>query len=129
MNAPAQLETVLMQMKREGWLDDYQAQKLQHIVASVLKIDALQPWHQQQHQRLAERSIIGSDRKLKRPDLILYNDQECLVYDFKFTAGDDDRQQHRQQITEYMEMLTQMGFTNVQGWVIYGLENKALQID
>jgi ATP-dependent exoDNAse (exonuclease V) beta subunit len=129
MQSPVQLEAVLLQMKREGWLDDYQAQKLQQIISSVLKIEALQPWHQQQHQRLAERSIIANDRKLKRPDLILYNEQECLVYDFKFTAGDDDKEEHRQQVTEYMEMLTQMGFAYVKGWVIYGLENKALPIE
>lgn len=129
LETPAHLEAVLQQMKREGWLDDYQAKKLQHIVEGVLKMEALQPWHLQQHQRLAERSIIGAEGKLKRPDLILYNDQECLVYDFKFTAGDDDKPRHEKQIREYMDMLTNMGFTQVQGCVIYGLENKALRID
>jgi hypothetical protein len=129
MEEPDQLETVMMEMKREGWLDDHQAGKVQHIIEKVLKMEVLQPWYQKQHQRLAERSIIGMDRKLKRPDLILYNQNECLVYDFKFTAGDDDKQRHEKQIREYMEMLASMGFAAVQGWVIYGLENKALRID
>lgn len=126
---PSQLTQVLAQVKREGWLDDFQLQKIGNTLEAVLLLPALAPWHNQQFKRLAERNILAAGRKLKRPDLILYNQNACLVYDFKFTGTTDQWPKHREQVWEYMNMLQQMGFAQLQGFVIYGLEKKAIPVN
>jgi ATP-dependent exoDNAse (exonuclease V) beta subunit len=129
MQHPSQLEQALQQVQREGWMDDYQAQKVRNLLEPVLQLEALAPWHEGRLKRLAERNMVNLQRELRRPDLILYNQDTCLVYDFKFTSGDNAREKHKTQVREYMTMLTQMGFRGVRGYVIYGLEKKYVTID
>ena len=129
MQHPSQLEQALQQVQREGWMDDYQAQKVRNQLEPVLQLEALAPWHEGRLKRLAERNMVNLQRELRRPDLILYNQDTCLVYEFKFTSGDDAREKHETQVREYMTMLTQMGFRGVRGYVIYGLEKKYITID
>jgi hypothetical protein len=72
--------------------------------------------------------MINNQRQLRRPDLVLYTADETIVYDFKFTATDTDQEKHKRQINEYITMLKQMGFAQVKGMVIYGLEKKAIAV-
>jgi hypothetical protein len=129
MQHPSQLEQALLQVQREGWMDHYQAQKVRNQLEPVLQLDALAPWHEGSLRRLAERNMLNLQRELRRPDLILYNQETCLVYDFKFTSGDNDRDKHETQVREYMALLSQMGFRGLRGYVIYGLEKKFITID
>jgi len=126
---PQQLPDALQQLRREGWVDDYQQMKLEQTLTDVLNMDALQPWHSGQYKRLAERNMLTADRQLRRPDLVLYNQDSCLVYDFKFTAADDQQEKHQQQVQAYMEQLSAMGFKQVSGFVIYGLEKKSVNVN
>jgi len=128
MQNPVQLSDILTAVQQEGWMDEQQYKKVKEILEEVLAMDALQPWKSGKYKRLAERNIINIKRQLRRPDLVLYNINETIVYDFKFTATDTDIEKHKKQIGEYMTMLEQMGFAEVKGIVIYGLEKKALSV-
>lgn len=121
---PQALPEALKRLRREGWIDDYQQVKLEQILTDVLHLDVLKPWHSGQYKRLAERNLLTLERQLRRPDLVLYNNESCLVYDFKFTATDDPKEKHLQQVQTYMEQLAAMGFKEVSGCIVYGLEKK-----
>jgi hypothetical protein len=125
---PAQLSGILTAVQQEGWMDDQQYNKVKEKLEGVLAMDELQPWSSGMYKRLAERNILNNNRELRRPDLVLYNATETIVYDFKFTATDIDIEKHRKQIHEYMNMLAQMGFAQVRGMVIYGLEKRAVAV-
>jgi ATP-dependent exoDNAse (exonuclease V) beta subunit len=125
---PSQLDTILTAVQREGWMDDYQLKKARDVLEDLLAMEALQPWNTGNYKRLAERNMINNQRQLRRPDLVLYTADETIVYDFKFTATDTDQEKHKRQINEYITMLKQMGFAQVKGMVIYGLEKKAIAV-
>jgi hypothetical protein len=129
LSHPQELPDALQRLRREGWVDDYQQVKLEQTLTDLLNMDALQPWHSGQYKRLAERNMLTADRQLRRPDLVLYNQDSCLVYDFKFTAADDQKEKHQQQVQAYMEQLSAMGFKQVSGFVIYGLEKKSVNVN
>ncbi len=128
MENPGQLEEVLNAVQREGWLDAQQKDKASQVLFDVLQLDALQPWASGKFKRLAEQNMVSEKRELRRPDLVLYNNTETIVYDFKFTTGEKDKAKHEKQVGEYTGMLQQMGFANVKGFVVYGFEKKAVAV-
>lgn len=129
LSHPKELPDALQRLRREGWVDDYQQVKLEQALTDVLNMDALKPWHSGLFKRLAERNMLTAERQLRRPDLVLYNNDSCLVYDFKFTAAEDQKEKHQQQVQAYMEQLAAMGFKLVSGFVIYGLEKKSVDVN
>lgn len=126
---PAALPEVMRQAQRQGWLDEYQARQVQGILEKVLQLPALAPWQSGQYKRLAERSMVDDKGELRRPDLVLYREAECLVFDFKFTTGDKDKAKHTAQVQQYMQLLQRMGFAAPRGYVVYGLEATVIEIE
>jgi ATP-dependent exoDNAse (exonuclease V) beta subunit len=126
---PAALPKVILQAQRQGWLDEYQARQVKDILEKVLQLPALAPWQSGQYKRLAERSMVDDKGELRRPDLVLYHEAACLVYDFKFTTGDKDKAKHTAQVQQYMQLLQRMGFASPRGYVVYGLEATVVEIE
>lgn len=59
----------------------------------------------------------------RRPDRVMTDGNETIVVDFKFAVP---RDAHIHQVQEYMELLEQMGFPNVKGYVWYVLHNNII---
>jgi ATP-dependent exoDNAse (exonuclease V) beta subunit len=129
MEMPDQIEKVLQRMEHEGWIDERSAQKLRNHLEPLLQLEALKPWHRGGWKRLAERNILTENRELKRPDLVLYNNETCLVYDFKFTQNEDSLPNHERQMKEYLLLIEKMGFTGLQGYLIYGHSPKSIPVN
>ena len=55
----------------------------------------------------------------------MMNESECIIVDFKFGTA---KEEHRQQVAEYMQMIEQMGHQNVKGFLWYVYENKVIKI-
>jgi CRISPR/Cas system-associated exonuclease Cas4 (RecB family) len=73
--------------------------------------------------------MVDDKGELRRPDLVLYHEAACLVYDFKFTTGDKDKAKHTAQVQQYMQLLQRMGFASPRGYVVYGLEATVVEIE
>ena len=58
--------------------------------------------------------------KTVRADRIVFYNDRVYVVDYK-TGSDDDAKQakHREQVGEYCDILCQMGYSNVEGYLIY----------
>ena len=57
----------------------------------------------------------------RRPDRVMTDGQEMIVVDFKFGTP---KEEHRRQVSEYMQLLREMGHTNVKGYLWYVYTNK-----
>ncbi len=129
---PDELVSVLHQMQWQGLITQAVMEKMQATLQALLDLPVLQPWVTGQMQRLAERSLLTTNREIRRPDWVLYNDTKTSVIDFKFTDDEKDKPKHQHQVLEYMQLLAQAGFSHVEGFVVYGnslqvvpvLENK-----
>jgi ATP-dependent exoDNAse (exonuclease V) beta subunit len=117
---PDELVSVLHQMQWQGLITQAVMEKMQSTLQALLDLPVLQPWVTGRMQRLAERSLLTSNREIRRPDWVLYNDTKTSVIDFKFTDDEKNNPQHEMQVLEYMQLLGQAGFSNVEGFVVYG---------
>ena len=67
-----------------------------------------------------ELSIIDTDGKVHRPDRVVIDGSRAVVVDYKFGAHHAG---YRRQVMQYMEMLRQMGYRQVEGYLWYAAED------
>ena len=68
------------------------------------------------HEVQNEVDILCSTGKVFRPDRVLIRGNTALVVDFKTGKG---REGEEDQVRNYMKLLTQMGYEEVKGWLLY----------
>ena len=70
---------------------------------------------------LTECEIITSKGEIKRPDRVMIDGDRAVVVDYKFGKKSSD---HRRQIVEYQELIAEMGYSNIEGYIWYVREGK-----
>ena len=77
-------------------------------------------WFSGEGEALNELSIIDTDGQVYRPDRVIIRAGAATVLDYKFGERHGG---YRKQVARYMEMLRQMGYENVDGYLWYAAEN------
>lgn len=89
------------------------SQRLQQLLAC----QEAKPWFDGSGRILNERSIIGGERGVVRPDrVVLYPDGSAVVVDYKFGK---ERESYKRQIRHYAYLLRQMGYSPVRPYLWY----------
>lgn len=124
VTAPGKLKKVIREMESAGKVPASQAEGFCKTLQNLLQLPPFMGWEKGALNRLAEREIVAADGMMLRPDLVLYNQTETRVIDFKFSESRDEG--HLQQVQGYKVLLESLGFTGIRGFVVYGLEAEAV---
>ena len=65
-------------------------------------------------------------RRELRPDRVMVRDGKAVVLDFKF--GKHNHEKYSRQVEKYMDLLRQMDYTDVEGYLWYGLDGELVKI-
>ncbi len=123
----------LQRMEQEALLSSDEACELHRRIEQTLSDPVVASWYDGKWDSvLSERDIIrpmSSNKKveIKRPDRVMLKGKRAVVVDYKF--GEHTPKSNRRQITEYMELLRQMGYTEVEGWLWYVRQGKTERIE
>ena len=111
--APAISEAV-----HHGYIKAEHAEELSTQLRAVVEHPEAARWFDGTGKIFNERAIIGGELETsRRPDrVIFYPDGHIEVVDYK---SGEERKAHRRQVREYMELLRQMGYTEVSGYLCY----------
>ena len=126
LQQPVELPIILHQMQMKGMINEDLKNEMQGILEKVLQNELLLSWQKNTMHRISERDIVTTTRELRRPDLVLVNDETTIVIDFKFTEGKDEKL--NRQVQEYVALLQQMQFKNVKGYLLYGLRGEVEEV-
>ena len=66
------------------------------------------------------------DKLMRRPDRVMIAGNRAVGVDYKF--GEQRAAQYRDQIRRYGELLRQMGYTQIEGWLWYVKLGKTEQV-
>lgn len=80
-------------------------------------------WYSGSWRLFTECAILYKEKgtvRTRRPDRVMIKDDQVIIVDFKF--GKQDKRYNRQ-IKEYVDLLTRMGYTNINGYLWYVEEN------
>ncbi len=126
------IEGALRQLEFDGVLYDEHITRhgLETMIRQRLDEPRVAAWFDTRWTLYNECTIIGIDPVTgqfmgRRPDRVMTDGQETVVVDFKFGHR---RNEYRQQVSQYMQLLSSMGHNNVRGYLWYVYTNEIEEI-
>ncbi|MCK4663505.1 MAG: UvrD-helicase domain-containing protein [Bacteroidales bacterium] len=111
------VETIIEKYFFEGKINKTEAGNLKNMIHEALKDTQVKSWFTDEWEIKAETSILLKDGKIKRPDRVMISKDKTIVIDFKF--GFDIDNNHKIQVSEYVDILKEMGYKNINGYIWY----------
>ena len=118
VNHENELNSVIKQMQFDGWFRQSEFIEIEQLALSVLSQPDLRLILDKPFYILSEQTIVNSEGNSYRPDKVLIGENEVIIIDFKFTG--EPKPQHYNQVEEYKNLLQEMGYKNIQGYLYYG---------
>lgn len=119
------IEPAIRQLVSEGVIGGViSEQEIREEARRAFSLPEIQPWYDGSWQLFNEQEIIWMTEdglQQRRPDRVMLRDNQMIVLDFKFGKP---KNSHRQQVRQYMELLSRMGYTGISGYLWYVDENK-----
>lgn len=108
---------VLQEMKFQGRITEAQKSELQQLLNDAFQIPQVGQWFSHDwRQIITERALMTTEGHIRIPDRILVGDTKTVVIDFKFGK---ERDEYRDQITEYANLLSSMKYPPVEAYLYY----------
>jgi len=74
-------------------------------------------WYRGNYTVLNEAVVLHLGSGISRPDRVMIGEDRVIVVDYKF--GDSEETKYKYQVKRYMKSITEMGYTNVEGFIYY----------
>lgn len=126
----ADVESALKQLEIDGILydDNVSNERLEKMIKQRLASPQVKDWFSDRWRVLNECSIVkyvdGKAVKF-RPDRVMRDENETIVVDFKFGKP---KEEHQEQVRGYMNLLREMGYQNITGYLWYVYPNKVAEV-
>lgn len=97
------------------------------VIMRLLSMPEVSPWFASGLTVLNELTLMDNDGRQQRPDRIVIDSQRHVsVIDYKTGSSHNG---YAQQVKRYMELLRQMGYTDVSGYLLFLKDEKIVQVD
>ncbi len=100
-----------------GAINKKEAELLIIRLEELLKRPEVQRWYDSSARVLNEVDILVGNGLSKRPDRVIISDEKVIVVDYKFGEKQDNR--YPRQVKEYMKLIQEMGYRQVEGYLWY----------
>ncbi|MFN8207064.1 MAG: UvrD-helicase domain-containing protein [Bacteroidales bacterium] len=127
MKTAEDLLPAISQLEYEGTLTRETATLLRQSLPPLFEDKEVAEWFSPEWQLRNECEILLPEGHLKRPDRVLFQPERTLVIDYKF--GQSKREEHIEQVREYLILLRDAGFPAPSGFVWYVKENKKIHVN
>ena len=93
---------------------------IESVLTKALAQTYAQEWFSGKYKLFNECAILNKNLKdgktNYRPDRVLIQEEKVIVIDYKFAKPSD---KHKEQVSEYMKLIGQMGYSTIEGYVWY----------
>ena len=115
----AQIYDAVRRMEAGGTLSPDDAATLRQMIARALEHPEVREWFGGSWRQVRNESeiILPGSSSTRRPDRVMIGDGRVVAVDYKF--GERDAERYRRQMREYLRLLTEMGYTGVEGYLWY----------
>lgn len=105
-------------MQRNSMLSDEECARLRQMIGEAMNNQMIAEWFEGEWQEVRnESSIIVPNGEMYRPDRVMIGRERTVVVDYKF--GLEQKAAYTRQIANYCELLRQMEYPNVEGYIWY----------
>ena len=113
------IRTAINAMVANGEIQEAEGVRLSEIVAEAFHDPVISSWFRNDWETVRNEHaiIIPGDSGTRRPDRVMTKGKSAVVVDYKF--GLERQGPHIRQISRYMDLLRQMGYTDIEGYIWY----------
>ena len=126
------IDNALQRMELDGILYDQELsrERLENMIRKRLDDPRVADWYSDRWTLFNECTILSVDPQTnkvyeRRPDRVMTDGNEMIVVDFKFGRP---LNQYHQQVREYMELLRDMGYKQIRGFLWYVYSNNLEEV-
>jgi ATP-dependent helicase/nuclease subunit A len=121
----ADIDRAVAKFHREGLLNVADSVKIASMITEKLQHPDIAPWFAPGIAVLNERDII-TNGETYRPDRVMIDGEKAIVADYKF--GDQELAKYDRQVTRYKQLLQEIGYKEVEGYIWYVMLNKIVRV-
>ena len=125
----AEIEREMKRMQFEGLISsEEEYDYIKNLIEGAIALPDAKDWFSGKYKLFNECTILfkeGDKHQQRRPDRVMVYGKEATVVDFKFGRKNDE---YKKQVKEYIHLLQQMGYENVNGYLWYVTKNEIIKI-
>ncbi len=111
----------ITRLRMDGVIEsNAQEKEIRELTEKALSMPEVQTWFDGSKELFNECTILfkndAGDLLTKRPDRVMVTDEEVIIVDFKFGQR---REEYVHQVQEYMDLMSEMGYRNIKGYLWY----------
>ena len=110
------LPAVIQKFVFEGVLSEQESSLLNDKLGKILNHPEIEDWFSKKWTVKTEVPVLPSSGLINRLDRVLLKEEDAIVIDFK--SGNVESK-HKSQVRHYSSLLSQMGYKNVSGYILY----------
>ena len=110
----------------DGKLPEAEREHVKKMIFHALSNPIVSKWFAPDAHVKTEAEILMPDGTIARPDRIVIENEQVQVIDYKF--GKQIVDNHRQQVLNYMNILSNMGYSSIKGYLWYVTLNEVMEI-
>ena len=95
-------------------------------ISEAFHDEQIKDWFSTRWKVRNEASIVLPSGVSRRPDRVITNQEETLIIDYKFGAVEEAS--YKSQIREYKELMMDMGYPNIRGFIWYVFLKKVVEV-
>jgi ATP-dependent helicase/nuclease subunit A len=118
-------ESALRALIHEGFITQSEAIDFRNVFEQLLSNETVASWFITQWKVKTEAKIIVPGKGDSRVDRLLLNDRQAIVIDYKTGSP---KIADQQQVKEYITILYQMGFVQVNGFLLYLSDQSVVEV-
>ena len=100
----------------DGLMDEKEKEDLKKLVVDLIHEPSVKPFFDTTWKIMREQEIIAPGVQISRPDRILTEGKNAILIDFKTGVA---KESHHEQLNNYGETLSKMGYQNIRKYLIY----------
>jgi hypothetical protein len=113
---------------KQGRISHTQAEELRSTIDREFARAEVKEWFGEWDDVRCENDILCSDvTGTRRPDRVMIRGQRAVVVDYKF--GEEHAPQHSRQVKQYISLLREMGYRDIEGYLWYLSTGKIVKIE
>lgn len=111
------IETAVARMQADGVISEGESRDLLNMIRDAMHDERIREWFDGSWDEVRTESeiVVPRSRSVRRPDRVMVRGRRAVVVDYKF--GEKETAKYRRQIAEYMRLLHEMGYEEVEGWL------------
>jgi ATP-dependent exoDNAse (exonuclease V) beta subunit len=103
--------------RQAGLIDKEESVKLINRLEELMSLPEVATWYNGSARVLNEVDILIGEGDAKRPDRVMITKDKVVVVDYKF--GEQIKKPHYNQVRNYLNLIRQMGYKQVEGYLWY----------